>query len=79
LRYHNNDGEFELTVDEDCNICIVGDECVLPEEEEEEITAPGAAESLTAGSVSSSSLTFSWSAPSSDGGSPVTYYYLYWD
>ena len=34
---------------------------------------------MTAGSVTPSSLTYTWSAPESPGLSPVTYYYLYWD
>jgi len=41
--------------------------------------APGVPESLTAGSISSSDLTFSWSPPSYVGGSPLTWYYVYWD
>jgi len=40
---------------------------------------PCVPEDMTAGSVTSSSLTYSWSAPSYPGISPVSYYYLYWD
>lgn len=42
-------------------------------------TVPGAPASLTAGTVTSASVQFSWSAPSDDGGSTVTDYSVAWD
>lgn len=42
-------------------------------------TVPDAPESLTAGSTTSSSVTFSWSPPSDDGGSAITDYSIAWD
>lgn len=42
-------------------------------------TLPGAPGGLTGGSVTTSSVTFSWSAPSDDGGSAVTDYTVRWD
>jgi titin len=42
-------------------------------------TVPDAPEGLTAGSVTSTSVTFTWSAPSDNGGSAVTDYSIDWD
>jgi len=42
-------------------------------------TAPGAPAGLTAGTVGSASVQFSWSAPADNGGSPVTDYSVDWD
>ena len=43
-------------------------------------TAPTAPQNLLrSSSTSKSSVTFTWSAPASNGGSPVTDYAVYWD
>lgn len=42
-------------------------------------TAPGAPAGLTAGTVGSASVQFSWSAPADNGGSAVTDYSIDWD
>lgn len=42
-------------------------------------TLPGAPSGLTGGSATTSTVTFSWSAPADDGGSTVTDYSVHWD